>query len=310
MTKTKKVFLDMDPGTDDAIELLMIPGMNDVEVLGISTVAGNVDVNRTTKNALKILEFMGYRARVYKGSSRPLIRPHVNSAHIHGQDGLGGVNLPEPLSSHDNIPGPVAMTEVTKDYGREVTIVATGPLTNLAVAYLLDPELPKRVKEVVLMGGAFGLNEFGKGNVTQFAEYNIYADPEAASLVFSSFENILCIGLDVTMNPALLFKKQDAERLANSGKKRAKLAAELMMHSIDRAGFFAPHDPLAFYTVKEPGIVKTVEGVLTVDTSNEQQRGRTRILTERQAGRQRNRVAADVDGERFKEELHEILVSD
>jgi inosine-uridine nucleoside N-ribohydrolase len=310
MAKTKKVFLDMDPGTDDAVELLMIPGMKEVEVLGVSTVAGNVDVNKTTKNALKILEYMGYRARVYKGSSRPLIRPHINSAHIHGQDGLGGVNLPEPLSTPDSIPGPVAMIEVTRDYGKEVTIVATGPLTNLAVACLLEPEFPKRVKELVIMGGAFGLNEYGKGNVTPYAEYNIYADPEAASLVFNSFENILCIGLDVTMHPSVLFNEDDAKRLVDSGKARAKLAAELMMHSIFRSKYFAPHDPLAFYCVEEPKIVKTVEGLLEVDTSNSEQRGRTKIVTSRQGAKQNQRAASEVDGQRFKQELYEILTSE
>jgi len=308
MAKSKKVFLDMDPGTDDAVELLMIPGMKEIEVLGVSTVAGNVDVNRTTKNALKILEYMGYRARVYKGSSRPLIRPHVNSAHIHGQDGLGGVSLPEPLSSQDNIPGPVAMTEVARDYGKEVTVVATGPLTNLAVACLLEPEFPERVKELVIMGGAFGLNEYGKGNVTEYSEYNIYADPEAASLVFSSFENILCVGLDVTMHPSVLFNEEDAKKLMNSGRSRAKLAAELMMHSISRSGFFAPHDPLAFYCVKDQKIVKTIDGILQVDTSNGEQRGRTRILSS--GGRQNGKVASEVDGQRFKQELYEILTSE
>lgn len=310
MPKSRKVFLDMDPGTDDAVELLMVPGMKDIELLGISTVAGNVDVVKTTRNALRVLEYMGYRARVYKGSSSPLIRPHVNSAHIHGVDGLGGVNLPEPSSSHDSIPGPVAMSEVSKQYGKELIIVATGPLTNIAIACLLDPELPSRVKQLVIMGGAFNLNEYGRGNVTPHAEFNIYADPEAASLVFNSFENILCVGLDVTMDPSVLLKEEDAKRLLESGKKRAKLAAELMMHSINRAGYFAPHDPLAFYCVERPDIVKTVEGVLHVDTGNDEFRGRTRILKESGNAEHLAKVASSVDGERFKKELYSILTNE
>lgn len=305
MAKTKKVFLDMDPGTDDAIELLMLPALSDIELLGISTVAGNVDVAKTTKNALKLLDYMGLRARVFKGSSRPLIRPHVNSSHVHGKDGLGGVSLPEPRSSPDSIPGPVAMSDVSRNYSGELIVVATGPLTNIAVACLLDPDFPKRVRQLVIMGGAFGLNEFGQGNVTRHAEFNIYEDPEAASLVFGSFDDIICIGLDVTMNSSVLFREKDVERLRKKGSKRATLAAELMMNSLSRAGFFAPHDPLALFTVHEPKIISGVRGYVEVDTSNGETRGKTTLVKSRSITNAL--VASEVDGQRFKEELIQLL---
>ncbi|MDG6933885.1 MAG: nucleoside hydrolase [Nitrososphaerota archaeon] len=300
-SRVRRMFLDMDPGIDDAVAMLLASQLKDVEVLGVSTVAGNVDVVKTTRNALKIVEFLGLRAGVYRGSSRPLIRPHENSADIHGNDGLGGVALPEPRIRADPLPGPMAMAEFARAEPGKVTLVATGPLTNVAIACMLDMDFPGHVKQLVIMGGAFSLAPYGKGNVSQFAEYNIYADPEAANLVFTSFQDILCVGLDVTMHPDLLVKQEDLNRLRKSGSRMGSLAADIMGFSVRRMGYFAPHDPLAVYCVHDQAIVSTKRGRVKVVTDLQGERGRTILETDSE--KSNVSVASAVDGTRFKEEL-------
>jgi purine nucleosidase len=298
----------MDPGIDDAVALLCLPAMKDIEAVGVSTVAGNVDVSRTTKNALRICEFLGLKLKVYKGSSRPMIRPLQTSAHIHGFDGLGGVNLPEPKRVPEALPGPMAMVEAARAHPKNLTLVATGPLTNVAIACMLDLDFPKRVKQLVLMGGAFGLTPQGTGNVTNFAEYNIFADPEAASLVLGSFDDVTCVGLDVTMDPDVLIKQGELDRLKSSGSKKAQLAAELMSFSVGRIGYFAPHDPLALYSVHDNQVLSFEKKVVVVNTGGDIERGRT-IPVEALVGKPKAKIASGVDGARFKEELLNLLIA-
>jgi inosine-uridine nucleoside N-ribohydrolase len=307
LTNPKKLFLDMDPGIDDAIALMMVSCLEDVELLGVSTVAGNVDVVKTTRNALKILEFLGVRVGVFRGSSRPLIRPHENSAHVHGADGLGGVDLPEPKTGPDPLPGPMAMSQFARSEPGKITVVATGPLTNVAIACMLDTEFPNIVRQLVIMGGAFSITPYGKGNVNQFSEYNIYADPEAANIVFSSFPDIVCVGLDVTTDPRLLIRQPDIERLV-TGSKRGQLAARMMGFVVNRMGHFAPHDPLAVYCFYNPNIAKYVKGCVNVITTNDSERGRTVFEIPKGSSKPSNvSVASEVDAARFKEELLDLL---
>ncbi len=194
-----RILFDTDPGIDDALALLMLARDARAELVGISTVFGNASVDTTTANALALCQRFGLDVPVARGAGQPLQRPpRPFPTQIHGHDGLGDV---APRPAHGRITEAGAAAQFICDMARrhqgELTLVAVGPLTNLALALALDPELPRRVARVVVMGGAFGTLGHG-GNATPVAEANVYCDPHAADAVFGAAWPVTVVGLDVT----------------------------------------------------------------------------------------------------------------
>jgi purine nucleosidase len=191
----QKIIIDCDPGIDDALALAFAHGDPGLEVCGITTVAGNVGLDLTTANALRVRDFVGMgEVPVVPGSGRPLLRPVLHAGHIHGGTGLGGAQLPGSLSG----PAPGHAVDYLVDSisaaPGEITLVAIGPLTNIALAIRREPALVSLVRDFVIMGGSAG-----RGNTTPAAEFNILADPEAAAIVFDAGWTVTMIGLDVTL---------------------------------------------------------------------------------------------------------------
>jgi len=192
----RSIIIDCDPGHDDAVALLLALASPELDTLGITTVAGNVPLALTSRNARSIVELAGRCAvPVFAGADKPLLRPPVSAEHVHGQSGMGGVSLPEPklALAVENAVDFIIRTLREKPAG-SVTLCALGPLTNLALALMQAPEIAARLREIVLMGGAC----FAGGNVTPCAEFNLYADPHAAQVVFRSGATIVMLPLDVT----------------------------------------------------------------------------------------------------------------
>lgn len=190
------IIIDCDPGQDDALAILLaLASPEDLEVLAITTVAGNVPLALTAVNARKILELAGRsEVPVYAGCDRPLLRPPVTAEHVHGRTGLDGAELPAPgieLAPGHAVDAIIAL--IRERPTGTVTLCPIGPLTNVALAMRLAPDIVERIKRIVLMGGAAGA-----GNVTPSAEFNIYADPHAASIVFAAGVPLVMHGLDVT----------------------------------------------------------------------------------------------------------------
>lgn len=194
-----RILFDTDPGIDDAMALLMLARDPRAELVGISTVFGNAPVDVTTANALALCQRFGIDVPVASGAARPLVRePRPFPVHIHGQDGLGDVQS-RPPSQREPEPREAArfIVDMARRHAGELTLVAVGPLTNLAQALALDPELPRHVQRVVVMGGAFGTLGHS-GNATPVAEANVYCDPHAADAVFGAAWPVTVVGLDVT----------------------------------------------------------------------------------------------------------------
>ncbi len=301
----KRVLLDMDPGIDDALALLLALKSPELEVRAITTVAGNVEVEKTTRNALRILEYLGLETPpVVMGSDRPLVRELFTAKHVHGQDGLGGLPLPEPgLSPLPGRAEEVMAEEVER--GEKTTLVCTGPLTNLALALQKHPGMARRVEKVVVMGGAYGLSAYGCGNVTPVAEYNFYVDPEAADLVLGSGAPLLCVGLDVTMDPAAMLSEEEYKELRRGKTREARLAAELLKPMMRRFGRVALHDPMALAAVLRPGLFRTGKHRVRVETRGELTRGqavvdrRSFVLPGEEWEGYEARVCEKVDGKGF-----------
>jgi inosine-uridine nucleoside N-ribohydrolase len=298
------VLIDCDPGQDDAIALLLALASPEVDVLGVTTVAGNQTVEKTTQNALKVLELAGRAdVGVAAGADRPLVAELVVAADAHGESGLDGPDLPapsaEPLGEH----AVDFLAERLRAAEHPVTLVALGPLTNLALLLDLFPDAISRIERLVLMGGAIGA-----GNMTASAEFNIWIDPEAASRVFASGLDVTMIGLDVT-NRAVL-TAADADRLRDTGPVGAAVARMLdfylgfYLSAYDHGG--APiHDALAVAHIVRPAVVTTVERRVEVERGAGLCRGRTVVdMRLRRAGPEPNaRVAVDVDPGGFAELL-------
>lgn len=199
------VWIDCDPGVDDAAALLLAHWQEETEIVGISTVSGNVHVEKTTENALKLCGLMGADYPVYRGADKPLLREYHDGAEFHGADGLGGAVLPEPVRTAEKLPAWDGLYEAAKRYGGALELVTLGPLTNIAIALGKHPELPRLLHRIVMMGGSAT-----RGNRTPCAEYNIFADPEAAQTVFRSGVKIIMCGLEVTERAYLLPDEIDA----------------------------------------------------------------------------------------------------
>jgi len=199
----RKVVWDMDPGVDDALALILALKSPEVQVLGIITVAGNAPVESTSANARRVLEYLNEGGiPVVMGAASPSNHPLEDALSYHGSDGLGDCGLPSPKLKLYPAKAWDFLAQSVLDAPGEVTLVATGPLTNVACAFELHPELAGLLAGLVLMGGAYGLTPYGKGNCTPFAEFNIWQDPEAAHIVFNSGVDIFAVGLDVSMDPA------------------------------------------------------------------------------------------------------------
>ncbi|CZF83274.1 Pyrimidine-specific ribonucleoside hydrolase RihB [Grimontia celer] len=195
---TTKIILDTDPGIDDAMAILFAEASPAIELVGLTTIYGNADIDTSTRNALYLKQRFGFQCDVAKGATQPLKREPVGaSVAVHGENGFGDVPIEPPTISADSRPAHQYIIEMLKASPGEITLVAVGPLTNLALALEQAPEITKLVKEVVIMGGAFGTHEH-TGNVTPFAEANVHDDPHAADIVFTADWPVTVVGLDVT----------------------------------------------------------------------------------------------------------------
>jgi inosine-uridine nucleoside N-ribohydrolase len=292
------ILLDCDPGHDDAIALLLALGSPELELRGVTTVAGNQTLAKTTANAIRVLEYIGREdIPVAAGAERPLVREPYVAAYVHGETGLDGPDLPpprgKPVDEH-------AVDFLAERIEPGVVLVPTGPLTNVALLLARYPE--KRPDRIVLMGGAIA-----EGNVTPAAEFNIWADPEAAARVFSSGIELTMVGLDVTHKA--LFKERHAERLeGRAGTMVRELLAFYNRFHAEVYGFDGSpiHDALAVAQVFRPDLVETKHRGVKVDTESELSRGRTLVdLWGRAEWEPNCHVGVDVDGEGFSELLIE-----
>jgi inosine-uridine nucleoside N-ribohydrolase len=298
-----RVLLDCDPGHDDAIALLLALASPELELVGVTTVAGNQTLEKTTANAIRVLEHVDRgEIPVAAGADRPLVREPFVAAHVHGETGLDGPDLPPPQGS----PLDVHAVDFLAEHAVGATLVAVGPLTNVALLLALRPEA--RPDRIVLMGGAIA-----EGNITPAAEFNIWADPEAARRVFESGIDVTMVGLDVTHKALLTPAHADELRVAG---RAGKLVAELFdfYHRFHRRTYDLPgspiHDALALAHVFESGLLETLERHVAVDCESQLCRGRTVVDLWHRTGNEPNvHVAVDVDGERFVRLLVERIAS-
>jgi len=299
----REAVLDVDPGIDDALALILALRSEELEVSAVTTVFGNVELEKTTRNALRVMELLGVEVPVAKGRARPLKGKRVEAYHIHGRDGLGGASLPLGRRKPERISAVDLIIDRAMSAGRRgLTLIATAPLTNIASALLKEPRIAGRVDRLISMGGAFGLTPYGYGNQTPTAEFNIYADPEAAKIVYHSGIKITAVGLDVTMNPRACLQKEHYDELLRAGSATARFAAEATRGLMRRFGSVALHDPLAVAVAVDPSLVKTERFYVDVETEGELTRGQT-VVERREWVRPRKKpnaeVCVEVDGERF-----------
>jgi inosine-uridine nucleoside N-ribohydrolase len=286
------VVFDVDTGTDDALALAYAVASPEMELVAVTTVAGNVDVEKATANTLSVLDWLGASAvPVYRGASRPLVRPHRDATDFHAAGGLGGAQLPAPSRTAADERGPAALIRLARERPGEITLVAVGPLTNVAIALNVAPELPSLLRSVVIMGGAFTV----PGNTTDAAEFNIFVDPEAAEQVFAApFAQITAVGLDVTKQVALTRTDWEAANADAQLPPPAALLREVGRFAFEGLGreAFALHDPLAAAVAVDPDLVRGEDATVVVESSGPED-GRTRIV-----GPGRVRVPTSVDAAR------------
>ncbi|MEM7300200.1 MAG: nucleoside hydrolase [Pseudomonadota bacterium] len=220
----RKIIIDTDPGQDDAVAIMLALASPELEVVGITTVAGNVPLELTTKNALKICELSGRSdVAVYAGADRPLLKPLVTAEHVHGKTGLDGPDLPEPtITTRPQKAVDFIVETLLNEEPGSITLCPLGPLTNIAVALINAPEIAPRIREIVLMGGGY----FEGGNITPTAEFNIYVDPQAAKIVFEAGVPLTVMPLDVTHKALTSVERLDQFR--NLGTRAGLATAELL----------------------------------------------------------------------------------
>lgn len=269
----KPVLFDCDPGIDDALALLHLGGVGG-ELLGVASVHGNVPSDTAAENAVRILDVMGMNdVPVWTGAPRPMAQPLMTAENVHGPDGLGGTNtgtLPRPVS--EGI-GAVKIVEMAHARPREFSLVAVGPLTNLGLALLLEPNLPNLIPEVMIMGGAMR----PPGNITENGEANTWHDPEAAQLVIEASWKKTFVTLDATMQTVLT--DEQLGQVANSDNPRAKYAWKILQFYLGAYEQWLGrkscplHDPLAMALAFDPTLATYVSYPTRVELRGEVTRG-------------------------------------
>ncbi|WP_058911708.1 pyrimidine-specific ribonucleoside hydrolase RihA [Entomohabitans teleogrylli] len=303
------VVLDCDPGHDDAIALILALASPEITLKAVTTSAGNQTPEKTLRNALRILTLLGrHDIPVAGGAPKPLMRQLIIADNVHGESGLDGPQLPEPGFAPQPCTGVELLARVLKESDRPVTVVATGPLTNIALLLTSHPQLHQKIAQIVIMGGAVML-----GNWTPAAEFNIYVDPEAAEIVFQSGLPLVMAGLDVTHKAQIL--AADIERLRAIGNPVAVAVAELLdffieYHKQEKWGFQgAPlHDPCTIAWLLKPEMFTTLQRWVGVETQGKYTQGMTVVDYYSLTGKPANAtVMMDIDRQAFVDLLAERL---
>lgn len=305
-----KLFIDTDPGVDDALAILMALADARVELLGLGVVAGNVGLHNTVRNALKLLEVADSPAPVFPGCAAPLLHAAPDAAYVHGLDGFGDTGYAAPRREAQDEHAALALLRLSRTHAGELVLVALGPLTNIALALQLDPSLPSRVKRFVVMGGAVT----GQGNITPSAEFNFYCDPEAAHVVLSTWQH---------------YELADWEAVVRHGLDRAKVDAWLASDS-PRAQFYAAisrlnrdsnfdrtrerwlsADALAMVLALEPESTQRMETrALQIDSGHGPYRGASLVDWQQRSGQpERAEILMQYQQSRFEARIQEALAA-
>jgi purine nucleosidase len=289
------IILDCDPGIDDALAIAFAHGHPGLHLAGITTVAGNVGVAKTTRNALAVSEFAGAEnTPVTPGCATPLVRPARDARMVHGESGLGGAKLPEPAQRPRQGHAVDYIIDTVRAAPGEITLVATGPLTNIAMAVRKEPRLTQWVKDFVIMGGSSA-----RGNTTPAAEYNIWADPEAAAAVFEAGWTVTMLGLDVTQRTGA--GQAVLDRMGQLG----RLGTGLLLPALEQyratAGEGGPpvHDVCAVVHVAEPDMFGFAPARVDVETAGRLTAGMT--VTDFRDEPHNAQVGIRIDTDRFWE---------
>ncbi|MEN1759839.1 nucleoside hydrolase [Anoxynatronum sibiricum] len=300
------VIIDCDPGTDDTIALVMALASEALDVKAVTTVAGNQTADKTALNGLKIVSYLKKEIPVAKGADKPIMRPLVTAEHVHGETGLGPVTLPEPSIEGLDTPAWDLFYQLSAAKNEKIHLITLGPLSNVAIALMKYPQLRDYITHITMMGGSMGY-----GNDTPAAEYNIYADPEAARMVFEAGIPITMVGLDCTHQAWLTREEIDTiEAPEGSG---AWLAKAMMNHIHAFAtnyGFpgAVMHDPSAVAAVIDPTLIETKDYYVAVETKGKHTTGKTVVdvmgVTKKPAN---VAVAVGIDRERFVQLVQELM---
>lgn len=314
-----RIILDTDPGVDDALAIMYLAAQEDAEIVAVGSVHGNVPSPLAAQNALRVIELVGIDAPVAIGAARPLAQPLQTAEFVHGADGLGGRAGAAPRGKPVSESAAEQLVRLARAEPGELTLLALGPLTNIALAVLLEPDLPKLLRSVVVMGGAVS----APGNITPYADANFFHDPEAADLVLGAgFGDLTLVGLDATEQARAGDEWLTAVRTLPGA--RAEFANGLLEHY---ASFYSQmfgtrgctlHDPLAAAIMLDPKLATYRELSLAVELTGTHTRGQ--VLSDQRpiasdayitstavAGRVPVRVAETVDVPRFLEQMYEAL---
>lgn len=259
------VIIDVDTGIDDAVALVLALQAKELDIKGITTVAGNQTIEKTTRNTLDVVEYFGRSdIPVAMGAKGPLVREQIIAAYAHGESGLGTAVLPMAKSPVHPLDAVSFIRKVLEESDEPITLVPTGPLTNIAILLKAYPHLKEKIKEIVLMGGgAF------EGNSNATAEFNIFADPEAAAVVFDSGVKLVMCGLDVTMKA--MVTPEDVQTILGTGTIAGKFIAEAfefyinMYKNVSGISGCAVHDAVTITYLLKPELIKTKSGIAKVD---------------------------------------------
>jgi inosine-uridine nucleoside N-ribohydrolase len=305
---SRKILIDCDPGHDDMVAIMLALASPELELLGVSTVAGNQTGDKTFRNALRTLTLAGRKdIPVARGAQRPLLRELTVAPEIHGVSGLDGADLPEPGFAGDSRHAVDFLIQTIMGSREPVTLVPTGPLTNVALALLKEPGLARAVQRIVLMGGAVH-----DSNISPAAEFNIFVDPEAAKVVFGCGAPIVMVGLDVTNKAQLSFA--DIDEMESWKGKVSRVVAPLLRFfaNTNKEVFGFPgapvHDALAVAHLVRPEVITTKRMNVEIETAGELTRGRTVADVYGITGRKPNvDVALEVNQPLFREMIFSAI---
>ncbi|MGB4590094.1 MAG: nucleoside hydrolase [Clostridiaceae bacterium] len=298
-----RYLIDCDPGADDVMALLYAMNREELDIRGIITVSGNVPLDTVTYNACGVLKLTGRNIPVCKGSAKPLVKKSFNASDVHGESGIGSLSLPDGKTNLVEMNFIDFYMEKLFESEEKTTIIALGPMTNLALLIKVHPEAASRIEKIVFMGGAYN-----NGNVTPYAEFNAYVDPEAYKILFDTEIKMVMVGLDAThMSLLKLEEISSLELHSEAGKFIKDLLTWYCKNVMEVYGYEGAnmHDPSAIMYVTNPEIFTSFVSTLDISTNDDITRGK--ILINNRSQKKNVTVLSSLDNEKFKKVFFETL---